>query len=85
MKLTVYTTPYCGFCEKLKNYLNEKGIKYDTIMLGDDPAQIEYVVKLTGQTGVPILVKQIEGEAPSFVVGFNQEQVDALVGITSSN
>ena len=75
--IIIYSTPTCTYCHHLKDYLTEKGFAYDDVDVTKDyNAMIEAVTK-SGQKGVP--VTDIEGE---IVVGFDQEAIDRLLGIT---
>jgi len=72
--VTVYTTPTCPWCTRMKSYLNEKGIEYQEIDVAANYDGARKMVDLTGQRSVPVLVK---GER--FVVGFNSEEVDRIL------
>ena len=38
MRIQVYTTGWCGYCERAKALLDERGIPYEEIGVDDDPA-----------------------------------------------
>ena len=75
-KVIVYTTSICPYCVQAKNYLKSKGIKFEEINVGNDREKAMQLIQRTGQTGVPQI--EIDGE---FVIGFNQEKIDELLGI----
>ena len=54
---TMYSTPWCGYCYRLKAQLDREGIEYDMVDITDDPAAAELVESVNGgnQT-VPTLV-----------------------------
>lgn len=56
-QLTMYTTPWCGFCRNLKNQLARAGIEVAEVDIECDRAAAEYVMSVNGgnQT-VPTLV-----------------------------
>jgi glutaredoxin-like YruB-family protein len=66
MKVTVYSTNQCPWCDKLKDFLKEHKVKFEVKDVGRDAAAREEMMEKTGQMGVP--VTDIDGEA---VVGFN--------------
>lgn len=57
MTVTMYTTPWCGYCHRLKGQLDREGIAYTLVDIEQDPAAADLVMKVNGgnQT-VPTLV-----------------------------
>ncbi|MGH3414684.1 MAG: mycoredoxin [Marmoricola sp.] len=55
--LTMYTTPWCGYCHRLQGQLDREGIDYQLVDIEQDPSAAETVMSLNGgnQT-VPTLV-----------------------------
>jgi mycoredoxin len=47
-QLTMYTTPWCGFCRRLKSQLARDGIEMVEIDIEQDPAAAEYVMSVNG-------------------------------------
>ena len=54
---TMYTTPWCGYCVRLKGQLDREGITYDIVDIEPHPQAAEIVMQANGgnQT-VPTLV-----------------------------
>lgn len=54
---TMYTTPWCGYCHRLKSQLDREGIAFDIVDIEQVPEAAEIVEKANGgnQT-VPTLV-----------------------------
>ena len=73
--VTVYSTPSCSYCIRLKSYLNQKGITFTNIDVSSDAQSLEKMISLSGQMGVPVI--NIDGE---IVVGFDKEKIDKLLG-----
>ncbi|MFC1845888.1 glutaredoxin domain-containing protein [Chloroflexota bacterium] len=74
MEVKVYSTPTCGYCHQVKRYLSDKGIKFTEYDVSVDRVVADEMVKLTGQTGVPVIV--VDDQA---VIGFNRAQLDQLL------
>jgi len=55
-RVTLYTAPLCGYCGAAKRLLDAKGIAYETIDLGGDPAARAQLVEQTGWRTVPVIV-----------------------------
>jgi glutaredoxin-like YruB-family protein len=75
-KIIIYSTENCKFCHMLKDYLTEKGFKYENIDIGKDHAQAEIAKEKSGQMGVP--VTDIDGH---IVIGYDVDAVDNLLNI----
>ena len=75
-RVTVYSTPSCSWCTRLKTYLDSKGVKYRDIDISKDQKIADDLVKRSGQQGVP--QTEINGR---IIVGFDQVKIDYLLGI----
>lgn len=50
----VYTTDYCGYCTRAKQFLTGKGVPYEEIdVSNDDALRADLVEKSNGQRTVP--------------------------------
>lgn len=56
-KITMYSTPWCGYCHRLKGQLQREGIDFHVVDIERDPEAAEIVMAVNGgnQT-VPTLV-----------------------------
>jgi mycoredoxin len=56
-RVVMYTTPWCGFCRRLKSQLAREGIEITEVDIERDPAAADYVMSVNGgnQT-VPTIV-----------------------------
>ena len=46
--ITMYSTPWCGYCRRLKRQLDQAGIPFDEVDIDRDPAAAEYVQSVNG-------------------------------------
>lgn len=54
---TMYSTPWCGYCRRLKGTLNREGITFDEVDIEADTQAAELVMGLNnGNATVPTLV-----------------------------
>lgn len=54
---TMYSTPWCGYCHRLKGQLDREGIAYDVVDIEQDPAAAQIVESANnGNQTVPTLV-----------------------------
>ena len=69
MSFTMYTTPWCGYCQRLKGQLGREGITFDEVNIEEVPEAATIVEQVNGgnQT-VPTLLFPDETTAtnPSF-------------------
>ena len=56
MRMQLYTTAWCGFCERAKQLLEERGIPYEEIHVDNDPAFRAKLLDLTGRWTVPQII-----------------------------
>lgn len=47
-RVTMYSTPWCGFCRRLKTQLAREGIGITEINIEQDPAAADYVMSVNG-------------------------------------
>ena len=52
----MYTTEWCGYCVRAKALLDARGLEYEEVDLGDDPAFRARLNELTGNWTVPQIV-----------------------------
>ncbi|HEX7739639.1 MAG TPA: mycoredoxin [Marmoricola sp.] len=56
-QVTMYSTPWCGYCHRLKGQMDRAGIAYDVVDIEQDPSAAELVMKVNnGNQTVPTLV-----------------------------
>ena len=72
----IYSTPTCVYCGALKEHLASHNIAYKEIDVSQDEAQLEKMVMISGQMGVPVV--EI-GE--NVVIGFDKEKIDELLNL----
>ena len=57
MSFTMYTTPWCGYCHRLKSQLDREGIAFDIVDIEQVPEAAEIVESANnGNQTVPTLV-----------------------------
>ena len=52
-KVTIYTRPFCGFCARALQLLNEKGADFDEIEAGMDPAKRQEMMQRSRRSTFP--------------------------------
>ena len=75
-KAKVYTTTHCPYCRKTKDYLRKIGMPFTEYNLDRNPKYVQEVIRLTRQTGVPVVV--LKGRK---IIGFDKKKIDETLGI----
>lgn len=60
MARTLYTTPFCGYCERVKDELERRELAYDEITVSWNRSQRDEIFQLSRQRQVPVLVDEDE-------------------------
>ena len=55
MKIRLFIKPYCGWCHKAQRWLDERGIKYETLDVIADRDAMTEMVALSGQSLAPVI------------------------------
>jgi len=74
MKVRVFSTTWCVYCKMAKEFLKQKNVKFEDINIEENPEKAKEMVKLSGQTAVPVI--DVEGE---IIVGFDKERLKKLL------
>ena len=70
MKIKVYSTPSCPYCNMTKQFLREHNIEFEDIDVSQDQAAAIEMVQKSGQMGVPVI--DIDGE---IIIGFDLPRI----------
>jgi glutaredoxin-like YruB-family protein len=76
-KVTVYSTPTCPWCHKVKDFLKANNIEFEDKDVSSDDAARNDMIEKSGQAGVPVL--DIDG---TFIVGFDQEAIKKALNLS---
>lgn len=70
MTVTVYSTPTCPWCKKVKAFLKENKVKFRSIDVSKNKKAADEMMKKSGQMGVP--VTDVDG---TIITGFDQAKL----------
>ena len=76
MNVTVYSTPTCPWCIRVKDFLKENNVEFKDVDVSADQTAAQEMVKKSGQMGVPVV--DVDG---SIVVGFDEMRLRQLLSI----
>lgn len=63
-------------------YLDSKGIKYESILVDQNPQAAEEMSKISGQLGVPFTVVEKDDGSAATVLGFDKQKLNSILGIS---
>jgi glutaredoxin 3 len=55
-RVLMYTTAYCGYCERARRLLRSRQIPFDEVDVTSDPARRQRVIEETGHRTVPVIL-----------------------------
>lgn len=80
-KVKVYATTTCPYCTMVANWLTQKKVIFEKIMVDQDQNAARDMVEKTGQMGVPVTEIVYKDRKSEYVVGFNQPQLAYMLGV----
>ena len=69
-KVIVYSTEWCPWCHKAKEWLDKNKVKYEDRDPEKNPKYAEELVQKSGQSGIPVI--DIDG---NIIVGYNEGEM----------
>ncbi len=61
--VTMYSTPWCGYCRRLKSQFDRENIDYTVVDIEQDAAAAEYVMKVNGGNQTVPTIEFSDGSA----------------------
>jgi glutaredoxin len=83
MKITVYSTKTCPYCNMLKSWLNSKSIAYTNYSVDENPIAAQNMVRISGQMGVPFSTIEYDDGSIEKILGFDRHRFD--MALSSAN
>jgi len=74
MRIIIYTTPTCYYCNFAKEFFDSKKIKYEVIDVSKDLEKRKEMIEESGQMGVPVIKFD-----DKIIVGFDKEKVRKML------
>lgn len=74
--IKIFSSDSCGYCTKLKAYLDSRRVEYDVIDVSESRENYDKLISISGQTGIPVTVF----DGGEVVIGFDKPRIDSLLG-----
>ncbi len=75
-KVTIYSTPSCGYCKMAKEFFEENNVEFEEFDVAADEAKRNEMIKRSGQMGVPVIYVDDE-----MIIGFDKAKLTELLGL----
>ena len=72
-RVRLFVKPYCGWCHEAQDWLDERGISYETLDVISDQTARREMLDLSGQTLAPVI--DVDGEV---LADFDTDQLAAF-------
>src|SRR5439155_1779149 len=59
-RIRLFIKPYCGWCHKAANWLDQRGIDYEEVDVIADESAYDEMIRLSGQELAPVI--DVDGE-----------------------
>lgn len=69
-RIRLFIKPYCGWCHKAINWLDDHDVDYEKIDVVSDEAAFDEMIRLSGQELAPVI--EVEGDV---LADFGPEQL----------
>jgi len=76
MAVKIYTTPYCPWCMKTKEFFKAHKVKYKEIDVSRNVKSAQEMIKLSGQQGVPVISINKE-----IIVGYDEHMLKKFLKV----
>lgn len=73
MKVKLYKTNECPWCEKVMKYLEHMGVEYEIKNCSENEVYRDELITLTRQSSVPVVAVD-----DKFIIGFDKKAIDVL-------
>lgn len=80
-KVKVYSTKTCPYCTMIADWLTNKQVAFEKILVDQDQKAARHMVEKTGQMGVPVTEIEYPDRQSEFIIGFNPPQLAYMLGV----
>lgn len=81
MKVIVYSTLDCPWCDKLKEFLKSYKVKFKEFDVADDKEKASEMIEKSGETGVPQTEIIDDNGKSEIVIGFDEQRLRRLLNL----
>ncbi len=75
-QVTYYFLPDSPHCQKMKDYLDQRGLTVTEIDISNDDRAKQNLLEQSGQIGVPCLIFTNQAKKTKVIIGFDRDVLD---------
>jgi len=75
LKITIYKTPTCPYCELAEHFFRSKDLSFQAFDVTKNPTKGQEVIAKSNQTSMPVIIINKNGQEKIFA-GFNQAEIE---------
>ena len=75
-KVVVYSTEWCPWCTRAKEFFKKNNVKYEDRDVEKNPEYAEEMMSKSHQTSIPVI--DIDGQ---ILIGYNEQAFKKLLGL----
>jgi glutaredoxin 3 len=72
-RVRLFIKPFCGWCHEAQDWLEDRGIEYETLDVTSDAGARKEMFELSGQTLAPVI--EVDGE---ILADFDTDQLEVF-------
>ena len=80
-KVKVYATTTCPYCTMVAEWLTNKKVEFEKILVDQNHEAAKEMIEKTGQMGVPVTEIAYSDRKSEFVIGFDQPKLAYMLGV----
>jgi glutaredoxin 3 len=81
VKITIYSTKTCGYCNALKTWLKAKNVEFTDYSVDINPIAAQNMVRMSGQMGVPFSVIEKDDGSTVQILGFDRQKFSSVLSV----
>ena len=78
MEVKVYSTEWCPWCKRVKEWMEENEIEFDDKDVSEDHQAATEMIEKTGQRAVPVTIFKDKKGEEHVVIGFNVPELEKI-------
>ncbi len=80
VKIKIYSTPVCGYCQLAKDFLAAHHISFEEFDVSQNEIARQEMIAKTQQLGVPVILIEKDGQE-EVLVGFQKSKLAEILNI----
>lgn len=75
MKVKVYSTTTCPYCDMVKDFLKKNKVNFENINVTKDRKKAKEMIDKSSQMGVPVIIVEKDDGSEEIIIGFDEHKL----------